>query len=65
MDALLKVDHINLISQKLVTIKVTEDMDVSVHIKHPHKIIKGTLTTLQEEMVVVEIKANMVLQCYY
>ena len=38
-----KVGHKDISSKKVLTIQVTENIPTSVHIKHPHKIIKGTL----------------------
>ena len=54
------VEHKEIISTKAVTIEVTMSMGVSVHIKHPHIIIKVALTTFQGEMVVVEMEAHIV-----
>ena len=36
----------------MVAIVVTENMVIGVLIKHLHKVGKGPLTTLQEEMIV-------------
>ena len=48
IEALLKMEHKDFISKKVVTGEFMGNIDMSVHIKHPHKIIKGSLTTLQE-----------------
>ena len=42
-------------------------MDVSRYIKHSYIIIKGNLTAIQVEMMVVEVEAHMVSQwqCIY
>ena len=55
------VEHNDFISKKAVTKVVTEIMDVGIHLSHPHKIIKFTLIVYQEEIVVVEVEAHLVL----
>ena len=42
-----------IISKKVVTIEVTKSIDVSEYIEYPHRLIKGTCTACQEEVVVV------------
>ena len=54
-DIPLKSGHKEILSQKTVTIEITENMDKDICTNHP-PIIEGTLTTLNDEMVVVEVK---------
>ena len=43
------------ISQKVSPMELPKNMNVAIYTMHPHIIIKYTLTTLQEEMVVLEV----------
>ena len=61
IEALLKVNHKHLISQKVVNNKGTKNIAMIIHLSHPHKVIQPTLTNLQEEMMGVEVEANIVL----
>ena len=53
--------HKDILNQKAATMELTEKMDVAICTKHPPIIFKGTLTVLQEEMVVVEVEVPMAL----
>ena len=52
-----KVDQKEILTKKAATIEVTR-MDMAVYIKHPIK-VKGTLSALQEEMVVMEVEMSI------
>ena len=56
IDTLFEAEHKEISSRKVVTIHVTESLNVSVHIKYPYLIIKGILTIFKEGMLVVEMR---------
>ena len=48
--------HKEILNKKVAAIELAENMGIAIHIKHPPIIIKGTLTTLQEEEIVVKVE---------
>ena len=51
----LEANHQEILNKKVATIDAAENMDMMICIKCPLIPIKGTLTTLQEQIVVVEV----------
>ena len=59
IEALLEEKHRGITWKKMVPREVTESMVMMIVIKHPHKVVEGTLTAVQEEMV-VKLEVHMV-----